>query len=100
MDISLCRARQWEEYERHFAWLVLGMEGQIDKTETYMGCLERKQGYLLYSDLGIMHILSGCFGKSALLGNHFLWSVSGCPPTTFKKGVQRVITAFCTVSAY
>lgn len=46
--------------------------------------------YLLYSYLGIMHILSGCFGKSAPLGNHLLLSVSGCPPTTFKKG--------CTVS--
>lgn len=26
-DISLWRARQWEEYERHFAWLVLGKKG-------------------------------------------------------------------------
>lgn len=53
--------------------------------------------YLLYSNLGIMHILSGCSRKSAPLGNLFLLSVSGCPPTTFKKGVQRVITPFCTV---
>jgi len=44
--------------------------------------------YLLYSDLGITHMSSGCFGKSVSLENNFLLNVSGCPPTTIKKGVQ------------
>lgn len=101
MDISLWRARQGEEYERHFAWLVLGKKGQIYKPETCTGCLQRKQDHFICCTLILEScILSGCFGKSAPLGNHFLLSVSGCPPTTLRKGVQRVITAFCTVSAY
>lgn len=57
IDISLWRARQWEEYERHFARLVLGKKGQMYKTRDLHGMLGKETGlfYLLPSDLGIMH---------------------------------------------
>lgn len=71
MDISLCRARQWEEYERHFAWLVLGKEGQIYKTETCMGCLERKQSSFICSTL----ILESCTYWVVALESQLLWEI-------------------------